>query len=253
MTLHRCSKSVLYENVSFNNTGFTSLYNKLVYLRKFSEVNTRHFKHEQICFAQICSNKQASKPTLQPKKRKKNQKWKSLGRCLLTLLTCSVLKSAQLSNHIKVSCWMYEMSTARAKNQLQKPTWRLAQRVMLSVLVNEIEDCTAEPITGSLLSSNSQQLLCTGFIPSQDIFQLMLQQMPDRINRECVWRSLAERSWEKSGCEPRTPYTHTHTHMVYVHYVCIYLVKASHPVSSVTICLTKLTSTLSQRDRARKV
>lgn len=131
---------------------------------------------------------------------------------------------------------MYEMSIARAENKLQKPTWRRAQRVTLSVLVNEMQDCTTEPITGSLLSSNSQQLLCTGFVPpQQDIFQLMLLQMPDRINRGCVWRSLAE----KSRCGPRTKtpfHKHTHTYMVYVYYICIYLLKASHPLSSVTIC-----------------
>lgn len=65
MTLHRCSKQNkkqgLYENVSFKNTGFTSLYNKLVYLRRFSVVNKRHFKQEQICSELLL--KQASKQT----------------------------------------------------------------------------------------------------------------------------------------------------------------------------------------------
>lgn len=138
------------------------------------------------------------------------------------------------------------------KIRLQKPTWGLAQPVMLSVLVNETQDCTTEPITGSLLSSNSQQLLCTGFIPSQDIFQVMLLQMPDRINRECVWGSLAEKSWEKSRCGPRTPYTHTHTRARKHTHMCLFD-KSMHPVSSVTICLTKLTTTLSHWERARKV
>lgn len=89
------------------------------------------------------------------------------------------------------------------------------QHVTLSVLVNEIQDCPTEPTPGSLLSSNGQQLVCTGFIPPQQhVFQLILLQMPDRINRGCVWRSAAQKSWEKSRCGQEHTDTHTRSFFI---------------------------------------
>lgn len=107
---------------------------------------------------------------------------------------------------------------------------------MSGVRINEMQERTAAPITGSLLSSNSQQLVCAGLLPpQQDIFQLNLLQMPDGINpEERVGRSSAEKSWEVRTWSqnpetlqpsPQTPgsvvtlsdYTHTNTHIkVYI-------------------------------------